>query len=41
MGKNKKLTVILAISLVLMLVSCIFTSMIQTNFGKVEVKEIN
>ena len=41
MGKNKKLHVILAISLVLMLVSCIFTSMIQTNFGKVEVKEIN
>ena len=41
MGKNKKLTVILAISLVLMLVSCIFTSMIQTNFGNVEVKEIN
>lgn len=41
MGKNKKLTVILAISLVLMLVSCIFTSAIQTNFGKVEVKEIN
>ena len=41
MGKNKKLTVILAISLVLMLVSCIFTRMIQTNFGKIEVKEFN
>jgi len=41
MGKHKKRNVILAISLVLMLISCIFTSAIQTNFGKVEVKEIN
>ena len=41
MGKHKKRNVILAISLVLMLISCIFTSMIQTNFGKVEIKEIN
>ena len=41
MGKNKKLTVILAISLVLMLVSCIFTSLIQTNGGSVTIEEIN
>ena len=41
MGKQKKRNVILAISLVLMLVSCIFTSLIQTNFGQVAVKEIN
>ena len=41
MGKQKKRNVILAISLVLMLVSCIFTSLIQTNFGQVTIKEIN
>ena len=41
MAKTKKRNVILAISLVLMLLSCIFTSMIQTNFGSVTVKEIN
>ena len=41
MAKTKKRNVILAISLVLMLLSCIFTSMIQTNFGSVAVKEIN
>ena len=33
MAKQKKRNVILAISLVLMLISCIFTSLIQTNFG--------
>lgn len=41
MGKHKKRNVILAISIVLMLLSCIFTSMIQTDFGNVTVKEIN
>jgi len=41
MGKTKKRNIILMISIVLMLVSCIFTSMIQTNFGNVTVKEIN
>ncbi len=41
MAKIKKRNMILALSLVLMLVSCIFTSLIQTDFGKVEVKEIN
>lgn len=41
MAKTKKRNVILALSLVLMLLSCIFTSMIQTNFGSVTVKEIN
>jgi len=41
MAKTKKRNIILAVSLVLMLLSCIFTSMIQTNFGSVAVKEIN
>ena len=41
MAKTKKRNIILAVSLVLMLLSCIFTSMIQTNFGSVTVKEIN
>jgi len=41
MGKTKKRNIILMVSIVLMLVSCIFTSMIQTNFGNVTVKEIN
>lgn len=41
MCKLKKRNLILMISIVLMLVSCIFTSMIQTNFGSVTVKEIN
>jgi len=40
MAKTKR-NRFLIISIVLMLVCCIFTSMIQTNFGKVEVKEIN
>lgn len=41
MGKHKKRNIILMISIVLMLLSCIFTSMIQTNFGSITVKEIN
>ena len=41
MKKSKKRSLVLLISIVLMLVSCIFTCMIQTNFGKVTVKEIN
>ena len=41
MAKTKKRNAILAISLVLMLLSCIFTSLIQTNWGTVSVKEIN
>ena len=41
MAKTKKRNIILAVSLGLMLLSCIFTSMIQTNFGSVAVKEIN
>lgn len=41
MAKTKKRNVILALSLVLMLLSCIFTSLIQTDFGSVSVKEIN
>lgn len=40
MAKSKR-NLVLFISVVLMLVSCIFSSMIQNNFGKVEVKEIN
>ena len=40
MAKTKR-NIILVASVVLMLISCIFASMIQTNFGKVEVKEIN
>ena len=40
MAKTKR-NIILVASIVLMLISCIFASMIQTNFGKVEVKEIN
>ena len=41
MAKHSKRNIVLAVSLVLMLVSCIFTSAIQTNFGSVSVKEIN
>lgn len=41
MAKKNKRSVVLVISIILMLVSCIFTCMIQTNFGKVTVKEIN
>ena len=39
--KKSKRNLILLVSVVLMLFSCIFASMIQTNFGKVQVKEIN
>lgn len=39
--KAKKRRVFLAISVVLMLLSCIVTSLIQTDFGNVTVKEIN
>lgn len=39
--KTKKASAVLCISLVLMLLSSIATMAIQTNFGKVEVKEIN
>lgn len=41
MANNKRNRLVLWISIALMLVSCIFTCMIQTNFGKVSVKEIN
>lgn len=41
MAKTRKRNIVLVVSLVLMLLSCIFTSMIQTNFGSVSVKEIN
>lgn len=40
-SKTKKASAVLCISLVLMLLSSIATMAIQTNFGKVEVKEIN
>ena len=41
MCKLKNRNVILMISVVLMLVSCIFTSLIQTNGGSVTIEEIN
>lgn len=41
MAKRNKSQIVLAISIALMLVCCIFTSLIQTNFGNVTVKEIN
>lgn len=41
MSKMKKRRACLAISLALMLLCCIVTSLIQTNFGNVTVKEIN
>lgn len=41
MAKGNKRNVFLWISVVVMLLSCIFTSMIQTNFGSVTVEEIN
>lgn len=40
-SKTSKASAVLCISLVLMLLSSIATMAIQTNFGKVEVKEIN
>ena len=41
MTKQNKSRIVLWICIAVMLVSCIFTSLIQTDFGKVTVKEIN